>query len=137
MAKKIDLKDVPVEDLKREIRRREEEALEAEYRELPEQYYPYEATDELVVGDEDKDNFQMYYAHVDDGSEGISYLVRLDHDLFDGTDEDDHLIRNAVKHHYVTRGNAEGWTPQCYDVSVEQLGRYGMWKLIVNKPKEE
>lgn len=130
-----ELKDYTDFDLKYELQRRENEENEKEALTLPEKYYPYKEVTELEK--RENDDVQFFVAHVEDGSEGHVYLIQVNHNLFDGTYEEDEKIENAVKHHYVSRGINEGWDANHENIDVRQLAPYGNTMLKIDIRTEE
>ena len=130
-----DLSEVSIEDLKKEIRDRENAAHEEAATKLPVDYYPYKEI--FTIPDiKDEGNSQLFYVYVHDGSEGFAYLVVLNHDLFDGTDNEDINIENSIRHLVLTEAKKGGYDCHIEDITVDELGRSSLSFLELTKPKK-
>lgn len=132
------LADYTEAELKAELQRRTNEEFEKSMKTLPLQFYPYEETDEITLNSEETDS-QLFIAHIDDGCEGMVYLVELRHDDFDGCEEDNEILENSIRHAILTRAKEEDWIDNLsiYDINISEVGRYGYSFLKLVKTEEE
>ena len=117
-------------ELKNELTRRQNEEHDNKMNQLPEEFYPYKEVKDFDLTDK---NYQLFTAHIDDGCEGIEFLIKLNHGRFGSTEDDDELIENAVKHHWLSISKEGGWDPNFYNISIGEIGRYSRKLLEINK----
>ena len=134
----MELKDYSINELKAELSRREMDDEENNANTLPENYLPYKDIRSIELYDENM-NIQYFYAHVDDGCEGVGYLIQYRYKDWNSSDDSDILIADTVKHHAVLLAQENEYDANVYDVQLQELGRYGISFIEIDgtKRKEE
>ena len=134
-----ELEEYTIRELKDAIYKKQEEAAKIKSSTLPTDYYPYEETETIINGDVKNITTAFYYSHIEDGSEGHDYITQVDMRSFEGGANEE-KIKNAIIHSYITKAKEGGWDSYFEDVSVEELGRYGVTFLkmdITNEPEDD
>lgn len=131
---KKELKDFTDQELKDELQTRWDKKNEEEMYTLPQEYYPYKEVDEIV----NEDDTHLFTVHVDEGSEGMDILLQVKYKPFEGYDYSDKILKDSIKHYYLSRGMNEGWDAYHENISIEDIAPYGtMFMEIDLRAKED
>ena len=125
-----ELKEYSIEELRKEIHRQEMEQYEEEAQRLPEEFLPYKEVDTF----KHTDHCKYFHVHVDEGSEGIDYLVQYNYrkDNYDHSDAEDQLLNDTMKHLYISAAEEGGWDAAHDSIDISQIGYYGVTLITVD-----
>lgn len=139
-----ELKDYSIDELRLELLRREEEAAKKQREEaakIPTKFWEYESLEKIDF----KMGMCLLHVHVDDGSEGLDYLVHItgreyEYQYDEDNDEDEKMIENTIKHHLITEFPDQGWDDPDFGIESIQiylLGYYGIHNFLkITRPDD-
>ena len=130
-----ELEEYSIRELKDAIYEKQEEAAKIFSSTLPTNYYPYEETEIIDNTDVRNISKSYFHLHINDGCEGHDYLAEVISGTFDGAMED--KIKNSIIHNYITKAKKGGWDSYFEDVSIEEVGRYGITFITMDNNDEE
>lgn len=129
------LKNYTVSELRDAIIEKQQEEAKILSTTLPTNFYPYEETENIDNTDVEDVMKNYFHLYINDGCEGHDYIVEVVSGAFGGAME--HKIKNAVIHHFISKAKKEGWDSYFENVSIEELGRYGVTFLMMKNQDDD
>jgi hypothetical protein len=125
-----ELKDYTEFELRSELNRRIFEEQEEESKILPDEFLPYKE----VTNFKHTDHCKYFHVHVDEGSEGIDYLVQYNYrvDDYDHSSEEDELLNDTMKHLYISAAEKGGWDAAHEGIDIGEIGHYGVTLFTID-----